>query len=120
MTGRALRALVLEHWRSNAFVVYGEVLAEREIEVDRILASEVDGLPEWRDYDLILALGGPASVYEEDAHPWLVGEKRLVREAVDSGVPYLESVSARSCLRPRSAPRCTSGRLRSSGSATCS
>ncbi len=83
-----MRALVLEHWRSDAFVVYGEVLAEREIAVDRILASEIDRLPEWRDYDLILALGGPASVYDEDAHPWLVGEKRLIREAVDSGMPY--------------------------------
>ena len=87
-SGRALRALVLEHWRSDAFVVYGEVLADREIEVDRVLASEVDRLPDWRAYDLILALGGPASVYEEDAYPWLVGEKRLIREAVDSGVPY--------------------------------
>src|SRR3954447_13604113 len=87
-SGRALRALVLEHWRSDAFAVYGEVLAEREIDVERVLASEVVQLPDWRDYDLILALGGPASVYEEDANSWLVGEKRLIREAVDSGVPY--------------------------------
>src|SRR3954466_4717438 len=85
---RTLRGVVLEHWRSHAFVVYGEVLAEREIEVERVLASEVDQLPDWRDFDLILALGGPASVYEEDANPWLVDEKRLIREAVDSGVPY--------------------------------
>ena len=87
-SGRALRALVLEHWRSDAFVVYGEVLLSvrsRSTGYSRARSTE---LPDWRDYDLILALGGPASVYEEDAYPWLVGEKRLIREAVDSGVPY--------------------------------
>ena len=83
-----MRALALEHWRSDAFAVYGEVLAERQIPVDRVLVADVDSLPDWREYDLIIAMGGPMGVYEEVEHPWLVGEKRTIREAVAAGVPY--------------------------------
>src|SRR4029077_13721859 len=83
-----LRALALEHWRSDAFAVYGDVLEERRIPVDRILVSEVASLPDWRDYDLIVAMGGPMGVYEEARYPWLVPEKQKIRAAVAAGVPF--------------------------------
>ena len=86
--GRALRAVALEHWHSDAFTVYGEVLDERRILIDRVLVPEAEKLPDWRDYDLIVAMGGPMSVNEEVEHPWLVWEKGFIREAVEAGIPY--------------------------------
>jgi GMP synthase-like glutamine amidotransferase/tetratricopeptide (TPR) repeat protein len=83
----SLRTLVLEHWWSDSFRVFGEVLDERGIEADSVHVDEA-ALPNWRDYDLIVALGGPMSVYEEAEYPWLVDERRLIREAVAAGVPY--------------------------------
>jgi GMP synthase (glutamine-hydrolysing) len=83
-----VRALVLEHLHSNPVGVYGEVLAERGIEFDRVRLHELEPLPDWRDYDLMVVMGGGMSVYEEDAHPWLVTEKRAIREAVGAGMPY--------------------------------
>ncbi len=83
-----MRALALEHWRSDAFAVYGEVLEERKIPVDRILVCDVDSLPDWREYELIVAMGGPMGVYEEAEYPWLVGEKRTIHEAVAAGIPF--------------------------------
>ena len=77
-----MRALALEHWHSDAFSVFGELLAERQVSVDRVLVSDVDHMPDWREYDLIIAMGGPMGVYEEVEYPWLVGEKRTIREAV--------------------------------------
>ena len=32
-------------------------------------------------------MGGPMGAYEDDAHPWLADEKRLLREAVEAGHP---------------------------------
>jgi len=84
----ALRAIALEHWHSDAFTVYGEVLDERRILIDRVLVPEAEKLPDWRDYDLIVAMGGPMSVNEEVEHPWLVWEKGFIREAVEAGIPY--------------------------------
>ncbi len=45
-------------------------------------------LPDWRDVDLVVVMGGPMGVYDEAAHPWLAAEKRWISAAVRAGVPY--------------------------------
>lgn len=44
-----------------------------------------ESLPELSSFDWLLVLGGPMGVYDEDAHPWLAGEKRFLRACVDAG-----------------------------------
>jgi GMP synthase (glutamine-hydrolysing) len=61
------------------------VLLERGFVIDRVELDEGERLPDWRDFDLIVAMGGPMSVNDEQEHPWLVDEKRLIREAVSAG-----------------------------------
>ena len=56
--------------------------------IHRVELDEGDALPDWRDFDAIVAMGGPMSVYEDEALPWLVGEKRAIGEAVRAGIPY--------------------------------
>lgn len=46
-------------------------------------------LPDPRPLDLIIALGGPMSVNDEQAHPWLREEKRFLGEAIHHGTPIL-------------------------------
>jgi GMP synthase-like glutamine amidotransferase len=36
-------------------------------------------------FDGVVVMGGPMSVTDEDSHPWLVPEKRLVRRAIEGG-----------------------------------
>jgi len=38
-------------------------------------------LPQARDFDWLVVMGGPMNIYEHEAHPWLVGEKALIRDA---------------------------------------
>jgi GMP synthase-like glutamine amidotransferase/tetratricopeptide (TPR) repeat protein len=83
-----MRALALEHLHSNPVGVYGDVLLDRGIEVNRVRLDLGEALPDWREYDLLVVMGGAMSVYEEDAYPWLVAEKRAIREAVTAGCPY--------------------------------
>src|SRR5437588_4218634 len=45
-------------------------------------------LPDWREYDLIVAMGAGVSVWQEEEFPWIKGEKRAIREAVLAGIPY--------------------------------
>ena len=64
-------------WRSsisdsNSVGVYGDVLEDRGIEVERVRLDRGSALPDWREYDLLVVMGGGMSVYEEDAYPWLV------------------------------------------------
>ena len=37
------------------------------------------------DYDVLIAMGGPMGVNDGDRYPWLDGELRFIREAVDQG-----------------------------------
>ncbi len=46
-------------------------------------------LPDPEAIDLLIIMGGPMSVNDEAEFPWLVAEKRFIREAIDSAVPVL-------------------------------
>jgi GMP synthase-like glutamine amidotransferase/DNA-binding CsgD family transcriptional regulator len=83
-----VRALALEHLRSDPVGVFGDVLVERGIGVDRVMLYEGEPLPDWRRYDLLVAMGAGVSVWQDDEFPWIAAEKRAVREAVLAGIPY--------------------------------
>jgi hypothetical protein len=79
-----MRALALEHlhsipWASTA------TCCSAGIQVHRVRLDLGEALPDWREYDLLVVMGGGMGVYEEDAYPWLVAEKRAIREAVATG-----------------------------------
>ena len=80
-----MRALVLQHIACEPPGVYEDVLVDRGAAIDRVELDEGEPLPDWRDYDLIVAMGGPMSVNDEHDHPWLAAEKRLIGEAVRAG-----------------------------------
>ena len=42
--------------------------------------DEGEPLPDWREFDAVLVMGGPMGAYEDAEHPWLEPEKELVRE----------------------------------------
>jgi GMP synthase-like glutamine amidotransferase len=46
-------------------------------------------LPDLSSMDLIVAMGGPMSVTEEDKFPWLITEKRFLKDATLQGIPVL-------------------------------
>jgi GMP synthase (glutamine-hydrolysing) len=82
------RALVLQHISCEPPGTYEEVLVERGIGIHRVELDEGQPLPDWRQFDLIVAMGGPMSVNDDAELPWLTGEKRAIGEAVRAGRPY--------------------------------
>lgn len=46
-------------------------------------------LPDLGSVDLLIIMGGPMSVNDEAALPWLISEKQFVRAAIERGVPVL-------------------------------
>lgn len=79
--------LVLQHAGCEPPGVYEDVMRERGIGFERVVVPE-QPLPDWRAHAGIVAMGGAMGAYEDDAHPWLAAEKRLIAEAVGAGVPY--------------------------------
>src|SRR5690348_135821 len=83
-----MRILVLQHIACEPPAVYEDVLRERGADITRVELDEGETAPDWRDFDAIVAMGGPMGAYDEADHPWLVDEKRLIREAVLAGRPF--------------------------------
>ncbi|QHW31830.1 type 1 glutamine amidotransferase [Paenibacillus rhizovicinus] len=64
--------------------------AERQGHALRVLLpAELAAYPVQESFDMLVILGGPMSVYEEARYPWLIGEKRFVRDCIDAGKPVL-------------------------------
>ncbi len=80
--------LVLQHAGCEPPGVYEDELRERGISFERVVTSEARELPDWRPHAGIVAMGGAMGAYEEDRHPWLGPEKRLIAEAMGAGLPY--------------------------------
>jgi GMP synthase-like glutamine amidotransferase/DNA-binding NarL/FixJ family response regulator len=83
-----VRALALEHLAPDPIGIFGDVLTERGIAVDRVRLDAGEPLPDWRRYDLIIGMGAGVSVWQDDEFPWIAEEKRAIREVVLAGVPY--------------------------------
>ena len=83
-----MNVLVLQHIACEPPGVFEDVLLARGAQIHRVELDEGEPLPDWAGFDLIVAMGGPMSVNDEDEHPWLVDEKRLIGEAVRAGTPF--------------------------------
>lgn len=46
-------------------------------------------LPDLHQIDMLLVMGGPMSVNDEDEFPWLALEKKFVRDFIETGKPVL-------------------------------
>ncbi|MBH0357100.1 type 1 glutamine amidotransferase [Bacillus toyonensis] len=55
---------------------------EKGHEITGTLLYENYYLPELSEFDLLVILGGPMGVDDEDKHPWLVLEKHFIKEAI--------------------------------------
>jgi GMP synthase (glutamine-hydrolysing) len=83
-----MRALVLQHIACEPPGVFEDVLRERAVEIHRVELDEGDRLPDWREFDALVAMGGPMSATDDDELPWLAGERRLIAEAVAADTPF--------------------------------
>lgn len=83
-----MRVLVLQHIACEPPGVFEDVLLERGAEIHRVELDEGEPLPDWREFDAIVAMGGPMAATEDSELPWLIDEKRLIREAVREGTPF--------------------------------
>ncbi|PKL60573.1 MAG: amidotransferase [Methanomicrobiales archaeon HGW-Methanomicrobiales-4] len=84
-----IRVYSLEHAPYEELVFISQWLDEHRIPHHAVRLFEGDLLPEPTLVDLLLIMGGPMNIYEEEAYPWLVEEKAFIREIIDLGRPVL-------------------------------
>ena len=83
-----MNVLVLQHIACEPPGVYEDVMRERGCSLHRVELDEGEILPDWREFDAIVAMGGPMSVNDDGELPWLTLEKQVIRDAVRAGRPF--------------------------------
>jgi GMP synthase-like glutamine amidotransferase len=81
--------LVLQHIECEGPGYIADFAAARNLELEVIRVFDGTPVPEPRNFEAMLVMGGPMNVYEEDRHPWLVDENSAIRLAVTGNIPYL-------------------------------
>ena len=79
--------VVLQHIACEPPGVYEDVLVEQGATIHRVELDEGVPLPDWRNADAIVVMGGPMSVNDEATLSWLATEKAWIADAARAGVP---------------------------------
>ena len=85
-----MRILVFQHIAVEHPGVFRDFWSEAGHEAVAVELDEGEPIPDLDRFDLLVAMGGPMDVWQEDLLPWLAQEKRAIREWVkERGKPYL-------------------------------
>jgi GMP synthase-like glutamine amidotransferase len=81
-----VKALLLEHADHEGAGLLNDALVVRRAVVDRRRLHRGEALPDNTDgYDLVIGMGGAMDAWDDQRHPWLAGEARLLAEAARAG-----------------------------------
>ena len=82
------RLLVLQHLEREGPGLFAKLAEERGFSISTFRLDLEDSLPELRNGDLLLVLGGPMGIKDigTSVYPWLIEEVALIKKALNQGV----------------------------------
>jgi GMP synthase-like glutamine amidotransferase len=84
------RVLVLQHHPDEDPGALGPMLGAAGLALTTVELDQGEQIPALDSFDMLIAMGGPMDVWQEDEHPWLVAEKAAIRHWVtELDRPYL-------------------------------
>src|SRR6516165_990094 len=100
-----MKILVLQHVVSEHPGVLRDFLREDGLNWDTIALDDGQEIPDLEPYDVMIVMGGPQDVWEEDQYPWMRTEKAAIRTFVmDMRRPYLGLCLGHQLLAPGRKP----------------
>lgn len=84
-----MRAHVLQHVPFEGAGSIAPWLRKSGYEITSTRFFESGNLPGPDEIDFLVALGGPMSANDHEAHPWLADEKEFINDVIDNGTPVL-------------------------------
>src|SRR6478752_1142922 len=84
------RALIIRHVPYEGVAGYRQPVEAAGYEIDRIDVSD-PGFSQLNlcEPDLLIMMGGPMGVYEQDRHPWIACQLKRLQRRLDAGKPTL-------------------------------
>jgi GMP synthase-like glutamine amidotransferase len=101
-----MKALIATHHPEEGPGLLEDILRERGWKITEVGLWNGNHLPDPTPFHLLILMGGPMSVNEEDLHPFLVQEKQFVRWWLHKGNPTVGI-----CLGAQLIVHCLGGRV---------
>lgn len=79
------RIHVVQHVSFEGPGVIADWAKERGFELSKSYVKQMESFPKLNSFDLLVLMGGPMSVNDEDRLPWLFEEKEFVRKSIAAG-----------------------------------
>jgi GMP synthase (glutamine-hydrolysing) len=90
LVASASKVLAIQHVRCETLGTLGDALGEAGIPFDVVRTFEGQPVPNnLKGSNGLIIMGGPMGVYEQDRHPFLRQEIRLIEEALRQDIPLL-------------------------------
>lgn len=80
--------LVLQHIACEPPGAYADAMRQRGAELHAVELDEGEPLPDWREFDAMVVMGGPMGACDDAEHPWLVAERECIAAAVGAAKPF--------------------------------
>jgi GMP synthase-like glutamine amidotransferase len=85
-----LNLIVLQHAAVEHPGIFADFFREDGFEMHTVELDEGEPIPDLERFDVMIVMGGPQDVWQEDQHAWLRPEKEAIRKFVaDMQRPYL-------------------------------
>lgn len=85
-----MKILVLQHVDVEHPGIFRDFLTADGLTWDAVELDRGEAIPDVSAYDLMIVMGGPQDVWQEQEHPWLIDEKAAIRKfVVELGRPFL-------------------------------
>ncbi|MGK5094298.1 type 1 glutamine amidotransferase [Deltaproteobacteria bacterium TL4] len=84
-----MRAHYLQHVPFEGLGSIETWLRDTGYEITSTQFYESTELPELEEIDLLVIMGGPMSVNDDQKYPWLVNEKKFIKSVIEVGKPTL-------------------------------
>ncbi len=82
-------AFALQHAPYEQPCYISKWLHHQSIPVKDVNLWSGDDLPEVDEVSFLIIMGGPMNIYEEEKYPWLIKEKKFIRNVIDHNIPVL-------------------------------
>jgi GMP synthase (glutamine-hydrolysing) len=83
-------ALIIRHVPHEGVAGYRKPIEDAGYNVDRIDVTDPDfATLDLREPDLLIMMGGPMGVYEQDRHPWIACQLRRLKQRLEADRPTL-------------------------------
>jgi GMP synthase (glutamine-hydrolysing) len=84
------KALIIENAAGEGPGILSNILLKRGWVFQTVKLHMGKSIPSnWRSFNLLIIMGGPMNVYEEDQYPFLTKETDVIGEALNRGLPIL-------------------------------